>query len=327
MERFRINNTDLTVTTIGHGSTTIGTSVDRKTSFDLLDRWLDFGGNLIDTAHIYGANHAYECSKSEETIGDWLKERGTRDRIVLCTKGGHPEMDPEKGFGKPRLHADELENDLTMSLRSLKTDCIDIYLLHRDDPAIPVSDIVDWLEKKVSEGKIRYYGCSNWTLSRIKEAQAYAEQQSCHGFIANQIAGGLARLDDQAMKYTDMRSLTPEYLDYHRKTGMAVMSYMSMNNGYFQKRISGTPLPPYAGYMYSNETNEILLGKLREMAQAGISLTAVMYQYIMHYGVPVTALFGFSKVSQLEELIKASELPVPESDLEELRKIRWGALG
>ena len=101
------------------------------------------------------------------------------------------------------------------------------------------------------------------------------------------------------------------------------MSYMSMNNGYFQKRIRGEKLNPFNERMYGNETNERLLVKLREMDAAGISLTAVMIQYIMNYGVPVTALFGFSRVSQLEDLVRASEIPVPEEDLRELFRIRW----
>ncbi|MBR6404591.1 MAG: aldo/keto reductase [Lachnospiraceae bacterium] len=119
-------------------------------------------------------------------------------------------------------------------------------------------------------------------------------------------------------KYTDMLCLTPEFLEYHKASQMTVMSYMSMNNGYFQKRIKNQPLNPFNERMYGNETNERILKKLREMDAEGIDLTAVMFQYIMNYGIPVTALFGFSRVSQLEELIKASETVVPEEDLRDL---------
>ncbi len=323
MNTFRMKNTDLSVTAIGLGSTATGSDVDGETSFAILDRWIEAGGNLIDTAHVYGLDRVSDVSRSEETIGSWMKDRGVRDRIVLCTKGGHPDVDPKRGFGKPRLHKDELENDLSKSLRSLKTDHIDIYLLHRDDPAIPVSEIIDWLEAQKKEGKIRYYGCSNWTLPRILEAEAYAKETGATGFVTNQIAGGLAKQDEAMTKYTDMLCLTPEFLDYHRKSGMSVMSYMSMNNGYFQKRIRGAEISPFSARMYGNETNEKLLLKLREMDEHGINLTSVMVQYIMAYGIPVTALFGFSRKDQLEELLEAVRLPVPAEDLRELYRIRW----
>ena len=232
-------------------------------------------------------------------------------------------MDPEKGFGRPRLHAEELASDLEMSLRSLQTDCIDLYLMHRDDPKIPVSQIIDWLENQREEGKIRYYGCSNWTLPRIREAENYAALKGYLGFAENQIAGGLAKQDETVTRYSDMLCLTPDFLAYHKESQMTVMSYMSMNNGYFQKRIRGEKLSAFSERFYSNETNERLLVKLREMDSEGISLTSVMYHYIMSYGVPVTALFGFSGTAQMDELMKAVESPVPEADLRELWKIRW----
>lgn len=324
MEKFKIKNSNLEITAIGLGSVTMGSTVDRETSFALMDRYRDVGGNLIDTAHIYGAANSSEVSRSEETIGSWLKARGCRDEIVLCTKGGHPNFDPETHFlGKARLHVDELESDLTMSLRSLQTDYVDIYLLHRDDPTLPVSRILDWLEAQRKAGRIRYYGCSNWTLERIREAQAYAAENGFEGFVVNQIAGGLAKLNDQALKFMDMLCLDPKFMQYHAESQMAVMSYMSMSNGYFQKRISGAELSQNSAFMYGDPLNEVLLEKLRAMQAQGLSVNGITYRYIMNYKFPTTALMGFSRISQLEEMIRDMETQVPQEALDELYKIRW----
>ena len=325
MEKLQMTGTDLTVTTIGLGSTQIGSGTDEATSFAILDRYLAAGGSLIDTAHVYGADSSADESKSEATIGRWMADRGVRDRIVLTTKGGHPDNDFAHGIiGKPRLHAEELAHDLAMSLASLRTDVIDLYLMHRDDPGIPVGEILDFLEDQVKAGKIRYYGCSNWQIPRMQKAMAYAKAHGLTGFVANQVAGGLAKLDEEITGRTDMVSLDPEMIRFHKENGMTVMSYMTMNNGYFQKRIQGKEIAPLIQMFYRDPVNEKILAKLTEMHRQGISLTSVMYHYAMHYGIPTIALFGFSGVAQLEDLLAAIEQPVPEEDLAELYDIRWG---
>ncbi|MBQ9644636.1 MAG: aldo/keto reductase, partial [Lachnospiraceae bacterium] len=110
MEQIKIPGTDLTVTTVGLGSSHFGTETDSETSFRILDAWVENGGNLIDTAHVYGASRPEEESPSEKTIGDWMRTSGKRDQIVLCTKGGHPVIDPAtRTFGTPRVNAETLQ--------------------------------------------------------------------------------------------------------------------------------------------------------------------------------------------------------------------------
>ena len=157
MKLISLPNTDIRFSEIGLGTSHFGTHTDRDTSYRILDRWAEAGGNVIDTAHIYGAVRPEDKSASEETIGSWLVSRGMRDRIVLCTKGAHPAIRPlTQRHGPPRLKPAEWLQDLERSLESLRTDTIDLYFLHRDDPSVPVPEIMDALEECVRSGRISF---------------------------------------------------------------------------------------------------------------------------------------------------------------------------
>jgi aryl-alcohol dehydrogenase-like predicted oxidoreductase len=134
-------------------------------AFEVLDAWVAAGGRLIDTAASYGAG------ESERAIGAWLRARGTRDRVVLLTKGGHP--DPS--YRQNRVTPEILESDLAGSLLRLGVPSVDILLVHRDDPGIPVGAIIETLAAQVGAGRARAYGVSNWTLPRLDEALAYVD--------------------------------------------------------------------------------------------------------------------------------------------------------
>ncbi len=159
MQYATIPNTDLAVAAICMGTTFIGSTIDHHQSFDLLDLYAESGGNFVDTASVYANWLAGEKHQSEKTVGRWLADRGLRDRIVLATKGAHPDM---ATMDVPRMSRAEIEDDLNTSLINLQTDVIDLYWLHRDDPSRPVEEILATLNAQVQAGKIRYFGCSNW---------------------------------------------------------------------------------------------------------------------------------------------------------------------
>ena len=104
----------------------------------VFDAFLDLGGNVIDTARVYSA-----LSKSEEAIGKWFRESGKRSRVILVSKGGHPPLFPFPRMHHPRLGAKEMRKDLEASLLALGTDCIDIYLYHRDNPKEPAAALAE----------------------------------------------------------------------------------------------------------------------------------------------------------------------------------------
>ena len=327
MDKLRLANTDLEVSQIGLGTSHFGTHTDKETSLAILDKWYAVGGNLIDTAHIYGASHWSEDSPSEEVIGEWLEMRGIRSEVVLCTKGGHPDTDPQnKTFGPARLSPEELESDLTHSLNSLRTSHIDIYFLHRDDPDIPVSDILDWLEDKRKQGHIRHYGCSNWSLPRIQEADSYAKEKGYAGFCCNQVAAPLGAFNAMFLENTTMTYMDPDTQAYHEHTQMCLMSAMSLNNGYFHKRLAGEEVPEFPNVVYEGNKNEEILMKLKQLQDKGIPVNSVLYHFIQSWEFPSVSLMAFSKVSQLEEVLSDIKIQVPENDIRELRILRGNGL-
>jgi aryl-alcohol dehydrogenase-like predicted oxidoreductase len=184
MKYVNIPVTTLNPSAISLGTNRFGSLIDRDSAFKLLDAYIELGGTFIDTAHIYadwipGAPH----SASEKTIGEWLRQRNCRAQIVLATKVGHPNL---KSMHISRLSARELLDDLFESLEFLQTDYVDLLWLHRDDPGLPVGEIVDAMNQVLRTGKARYIGCSNWRAPRIREANEYARMHNLCGFIANQ---------------------------------------------------------------------------------------------------------------------------------------------
>lgn len=173
MSRIRIPRTDFDVFPVGLGAATLGIANDEADAKALLDRFVEHGGNLIDTARVYSDWVPGELHRSERVLGDWLSERKLRDQVLVATKGGHPYP---LGSRLSRLSPGQLEEDVNGSLKSLRVERIDLYWLHRDDPALPVGPIMDCLHRFQTEGKIRFYAASNWSPRRIRTANAHAQE-------------------------------------------------------------------------------------------------------------------------------------------------------
>lgn len=150
------------VSNLALGTMTFGTETDQAGAHAQLNRYLDAGGNLVDTANVYSAG------VSEEIIGNWLSSHaGVRSRIVLATKGRFPLRDGVNDLGLSRRH---LSLALDASLRRLQTDSIDLYQVHSHDPLTPIEETLRFLDDAVSAGKISYVGLSNFTGWQLQQA-------------------------------------------------------------------------------------------------------------------------------------------------------------
>lgn len=155
---------------------------DHEDAFKILDLYISLGGNVIDTARIYNDWVEGEIGRSERVIGDWIQHRGGHDDLVIITKSGHPDLNT---MHISRLSKENMRADLEKSLKALRINCVDIYFYHRDDLNRPVLELIETMEDFVREGKIKYYGCSNWTTDRMKEAMTYCKEKGYRGFVAN----------------------------------------------------------------------------------------------------------------------------------------------
>lgn len=147
--------------------------------FTMPDQYVAAGGTVIDTGRFYGANKDGEhACESERVLKKWFDSRNNRDQLVIMDKACHPIITPE-GCHHPeywRVKPDTITDDLHYSLLHTWCDHFDIYLLHRDDPSVPVNEIMDRLEQHRQEGLITTYGVSNWELDRVQAAVEYCQQ-------------------------------------------------------------------------------------------------------------------------------------------------------
>jgi aryl-alcohol dehydrogenase-like predicted oxidoreductase len=161
-----LGRSSLLVSPLCFGGNVFGWTADEKTSFSLLDAWLDAGFNFVDTADVYSRwapGHA--GGESEAVIGKWLKQGGKRDKVVLATKVG---MD--MGDGKVGLKPAWIRRAVEDSLRRLQTDHIDLYQAHQDDESTPLEDTLETFAALVKEGKVRVIGASNYSAARLQQA-------------------------------------------------------------------------------------------------------------------------------------------------------------
>jgi aryl-alcohol dehydrogenase-like predicted oxidoreductase len=148
------------------GTMTFGSESDEATSHAQLDRFLEVGGNFVDTANVYSGG------ESESIIGRWLTKRtDARDNVVLATKGRFPQAKDRNGVGGSRVN---LVRSLDASLRRLQTDYVDLYQLHAWDPITPIEETLRFFDDAVSAGKIRYAGVSNFTGWQLQKAALIA---------------------------------------------------------------------------------------------------------------------------------------------------------
>ncbi len=145
----------------------------------LLDSVFEMGINAFDTARGYGM--------AEKSLGRWLKDSGKREQCVVLTKGCNVDL-----FGKNHVNRKVIMSELEKSLKMLGVDYVDIYLLHRDDPAVPAGELVEILNELQKEGKFKCFGVSNWTRERIAEANDYAARKGLNPICVSSPNFGLA---------------------------------------------------------------------------------------------------------------------------------------
>ena len=166
MEKRRLGQSSLHVVPITFGGNVFGWTADEKTSFALLDAFVGGGFNFIDTADVYSRWHPGNSGgESEVIIGNWLQSRGNRDKVIIASNLGI-EMAPSKK-GLSRAYMMQAVDD---SLRRLKTDYIDLYQSHRDDPDTAIEETLSAYADLIKQGKIREIGASNFSAARLGES-------------------------------------------------------------------------------------------------------------------------------------------------------------
>lgn len=321
MEQIKIEGTSLRVLPLALGTANYGTSVNEREAFRQLDTFFEAGGRLLDTALVYGQWVEKMGSASEKLIGRWLNERGNREQLVLCTKGGHPQL---TSMGVSRLSRREVASDLERSLEQLQTGTIDLYLLHRDDESLPVAQLIEMMQGFIKEGRIRYYGLSNWSAARLEQAIGYAKETGQEGPVVNQLMYSLADINASGLPDPTMVPMDRKTYDLHARTKCSVMAYSALAKGFFARKMNGSQLPPSLAALYENESNTAILERIRDLAKEG-SYSPLELSVMYHWnerGFTSIPICSFSSVEQLQQVLSCLEKTVPTGLLEELSKLK-----
>ena len=289
MQYGTVTGVDKQVTRLVQG--TIPLSSDREAeSMALLDVVYETGGRAFDTAHGYGNG---DC---ERVLGRWYGSRGVRDELVVVGKGAHPYN------GRVRVTPEDITSDLHESLERQGTDFFDIYVLHRDNPDVPVGPIVEVLNDHKKAGKIGVFGGSNWAASRIAEANDYAKEQGLEPFRVSSPNFSLAVQIQPPWEGCLSISGEPGVADrdWYAANGIPIFPWSSLAGGFFSGRFRRDNLDTFDEYLdklcvtsYCSEENFQRLDRVEETAKRyEMSIPQVAMAYVMSQPMEVFALVG-----------------------------------
>ena len=273
----------------------LGTMLLTDSDTDVLDEYVRLGGNAIDTARVYGDGSA------ERALGAWLEQRpGVRERLVIVSKGAHPSGDVK------RVTPEEIERDLRVSVELLGGP-IDLYLLHRDDPSVPVGTILECLTGLREGGLLRAYGTSNWTTARIDEANAWAAVHGLDGFCVSSQHLSLAAQNEE--QWPDTRSANdPELFAWHERTQTPLLAWSPQARGYFFGRSGSEVLR-----VYDNAVNRERRRRASLVGERlGRTTAQVALAWVLHQPFPVFACVGARSAVQVREAFGALEVDLGE---------------
>jgi predicted dehydrogenase/aryl-alcohol dehydrogenase-like predicted oxidoreductase len=261
--------------------------VDNQTAMPhaavMFDDFFEHGGTCFDTAYIYGAG------RCEPVLGRWIEDRGVRDKVVILGKGGHT----------PYCTPEGISAQLSESLERLRTDHLDIYMLHRDNPAIPVDEFIDVLNEHQRAGRMRVFGASNWSIDRLEAANDYARRTGRSGFAAISNNFSLARM--VAPPWPDcLSSSGATWRAWLTKTQMPLMPWSSQARGFFTGRAAPADFsdPELVRCWYSDD-NFARLARVEQLAaERGVQPIAVALAWVLNQPFPTFPLIGPRTLSE-----------------------------
>ncbi|WP_171168351.1 aldo/keto reductase [Streptomyces sp. I05A-00742] len=299
----------LSVHPLALGGNVFGWTADEAESFAVLDAYAEAGGNFIDTADAYSAwAPGNSGGESETVIGDWLASRRNRDDIVVATKvgAGYPE--------RRGLSAAAIKEGIEGSLRRLRTDHIDLYYTHYDDPSLPVEEYLTTLDALVKEGKVREIAASNVTPERLAEALEFSDSAGIAKYVAIQPGYNLVSRDTYEGPLADVAA----------RHGLAAVPYYALASGFLtgKYRPGGTVDSARAGTAAQHlETarGRRVLAALDEVAAAhDAEIATVALAWLASRPTVATPLASARTVEQLPPLLALADLKLTEAELARL---------
>ena len=297
---------DLPMSVLIYGTPGSAAEGNMTSAMESYDAAWDAGIRFFDTAHSYG--------EGERVLGTWLKERNYRHQAVILDKG----LNPRQLGSEDKLDRVTIRSQIEESLIRLKTDYVDFYLLHRDDPAIPVDVAVEALNELKKEGKVLRFGVSNWTMERMKEAGQYARQHQLEEFTAVSPAYSLARyINDPWNGSVSISGKEQEqFRNWLEETQIPVFCYSALARGYLsgkfrtdrnasiQECLAEAPIVEYDA-----PENRERLARCEQMAEEkGKTVPQIALAWLLAQPLNIYPIIAPTGRKNIEETVQAMDL-------------------
>jgi aryl-alcohol dehydrogenase-like predicted oxidoreductase len=314
LKYFEIPRMKLNLSALCLGTASYGSAIPPKVSFQLMDAFVTRGGNFLDSAHIYASWAPNGEGGSERTIGEWVAANGNRHEILIGTKGST--LEKETGHA-PMFDPDFVARELNESLARLQADYVDIYWLHRDNPDLPVSEILGVFQPFVDSRVIHSLAVSNWTVPRIREAIACAKASDLPQIRASQIGWSLARTSGKVIGDKTMLFMDDTTHAFHVESNFPQVAYASQANGFFAGkgdrllRDPGSTDELLAAHRkrYGKEENFRRLARAKKLAERrDTSANRIALAYLLCQPFPSSAIIGPRTPDQLSDSLGAVDL-------------------
>jgi aryl-alcohol dehydrogenase-like predicted oxidoreductase len=307
-----LGKSGLKVSQLCLGTNNFGGQISEEASLKIVNKALDCGINAMDTANIYTGG------KSEEIIGKAVK--GRRDEAIIATKVGFGKLDGPNQSGLSRKH---ILNQVERSLKSLQTDFIDIYYMHRFDPETPLAETLRTFDYLVRQGKVRYIACSNFAAWQIAKANGICENHDWEKLIAVQPPYNLLQ-----------RDIEEDIIPYCQQEGLGILTYTPLMGGFLTGKYSKASPPP-AGSRFeynprlwkhaSQESNFALLEQIENIADdVGIPVSKLAIAWILKNPAITAPIVGASSVEQVEENSRIVEINLDDDAYQRLNELTKG---
>lgn len=305
---FENSQNPLKVSQLSLGCDYYGLDRPEAEAFRIMDSYYELGGRFFDTAHVYGQEKVGTVSHSERTVGKWIAANGLEGKVVVSDKGAHPDRN---NMSVSRISERNIRDDLFSSLEALKMNQVDIWFLHRDNPDMPVGEIVDMVSELVDQGYIKHLGVSNWKAERISKALAYAKKHNKHPFEISQVQWSLAISTAESWDDPTIVCMDEKEQSWYKERQFPVMVYSPQARGLFSKVIEQgiDSISDKVGSRFLLDEN---LGRIerckilcedKNMNAAGVCLS-----YLTSAPFPVMPIIGCSNPQQVKDSIKFSDV-------------------
>ena len=310
MEIRELGRSGIRIPPLVFGGNVFGWTADEAASFRLLDALLAAGLNAIDTADVYSAwVPGHRGGESETVIGNWLRRRGGRDKVVIATKVGM-----EMGSGDKGLSRTWITQAVEDSLKRLQTDYIDLYQAHRDDEGVPLEETLQAFADLIRQGKVRAIGASNYTAPRLREALSTSERL------------GLPRYEALQPQYNlvERAAFEGELEAVCQAEGLGVISYFALASGFLSGKYrseADLTKSPRGGSVkkYLDDRGHRVLQALDEVAARYAATPAqVAIAWLIARPSVTAPIASATSLEQLQDLVAAAQLQLDRPAIERL---------